>query len=263
MTEVSINLVGASPFYAEWRQEFIIDLETSFPGRVVDHGNEIQVVAGRQSSQITVDKNQSNINVHVNPTYQRGGGGGAFIGTCLFLMAILFFFSAWRFAFMPFFFVSPFWIILFFVIFATPVGGHYHGSLVGPILRLARNAWERVMLRNKSTIGALATNKEVTAKIEVEHPTNPPSPGPNLEINPESPMKKVADDSRPPDEAYLLSPAAGEAARTPAMTKKADEDAKLKEAAAMFCPYCGARRQVGARFCSNCGTALVSHGTES
>ncbi len=258
MTEIIIHLTGASPYFNDWRREFKTDLEMGFPGRVMDNSNEIQVVAGRHSTQIIVDKNQSDINVHVNSMYQRGGGGGAFIGVCLFLMAILFLFSAWRFAFMPFYFVSPFWIILFFVIIAIPAGGHTHDSLVGLISRLARNSWERVMLRNKQGIEAPPMNTEVTAKMEEGRPTNLPSPGPKLEVTPENPVNKVADDGRPSDEAYLLSPAAAEAARTPAVTKKADEEIKAKEAVAMFCPYCGARRQVGARFCSNCGTAFVS-----
>ncbi len=257
MAEVTINLAGASPYYNEWKREFRTDLEISFPGRVMDQSDEIQVVAGRHSTQIKADKNQDDINVHVISMHQ-GGGGGAFIGFCLLLMALMLFFGAWRFAFMPFFFFNPFWIIIFFVIIAIPAGGHSHDALIGPISRLARSAWERVMLRNKQSNVAPAS----VTPVDV-HPTSAPAPGPTIAGTPGISMKKAADDGRPPDEEYLLSPAAAEAAATPALVTKVDRDLKSKEGVAMFCPYCGARRQTAAKFCWNCGSALVSQATES
>ncbi len=75
MAEVTINLTGASPYYREWRQEFVTDLTMNFPGRVMENDKEIQVVAGRHSTQISVDKVQDDVNVHIS-TMSHGGGGG-------------------------------------------------------------------------------------------------------------------------------------------------------------------------------------------
>ncbi|OLS13654.1 MAG: hypothetical protein RBG13Loki_2720 [Promethearchaeota archaeon CR_4] len=245
MTEQIINLVGASPYFNEWKQEFVADLEAQYPGRVVERGKDIQVVAGRYSSEINIEKNQYDINVSITSMRSGNSGGGAFLGFCLLLMAVLFLFSAWRFAFMPFFFVSPFWIIFFIVIFAIPGSGHSHSSLVGPISRMARNSWEKVSLRNKKNTEEPSVGKKSAEIVKQD-------------IAGGNTMKKVVNNERPPDEEYLLSPAAAEAARTPAPVKKVDQELKLKDGTGIFCPYCGAKHEYGAKFCGNCGSVLIS-----
>ena len=249
MTEKMINLVGASPYFNEWKREFITDLELQYPGRVVEHDKDIRVVAGRYSSEINVDKNQDDINVRISSIYSSYRGDGAFLGFCLLVMAVLFIFSAWRFAFMPFFFVNPIWFILFFVILAIPGGGHSHFSLVESISRIAQNSWERVRLRDNTNTEEPLVSKENETSVKQEGVAD-------------NTMKKVGDDGRPPDEEHLLSSAAAEAARTPAPIKKVDQEMKAKEGTAMFCPYCGAKHEFGAKFCGNCGSALVSQGTQ-
>ena len=236
MDDNVITLPGAGPYYASWKHEFVDSLENTYKAKVEVHDDKMKIAGQKHTYELTLDHGTSDVNIHLSMTHLHGHGGGFGIG--FFLLLLLLFFGGWG-----FWFIGPFWFILFLVIIIGATSSTDDETLAGQLGRIARETWHKVQ-------DNLDAAKQVPKKLEVV------SQSPVMaNVIQQNAATKVVGYSRLPDEVYLLSPEAARAAATPTVPESGQP--KVNESVPLYCPYCGTRRQDGGNFCTNCGSALT------